>query len=149
MEGFLSFLNSYSVMITIAGVMIIAFARSIIRIFKMGVTFKTELATKEELKEFEAEMRKDMRGYCIQIQTAVTDAALRVIQEKLKDIEGTKKAAEDMRVMKAQMEAEMKTTLEKYEEIKGLADNVRTLSNKVQRLEYTSGASNTMDRRKE
>ena len=147
MDGFLEFLNSYSVMITIAGIMIIAFARSIIRIFRMGVTFKTELATKDEMREFEAEMRRDMRGYCIQIQKVVTDAAMNVINNKLKDIEDVKHAAEDMRVMKAQIEAEIKVALEKYDEMKAVSDNVRVLTNKVQRLEY--GADNRNDRRKE
>lgn len=136
MEKILEFMNSYSVTIVIASIMVMAFARSIVKIFKMGATFKADLATKKELREFEDEVRRDMRGYCGQIQKAVTDSCLAVINDKLKDIEETKKIATEMKVMKAQLETEMKNTMEKLDEVKQVSNTVRTLSAQVSRLEY-------------
>lgn len=143
MQTFLDFLNSYSVMIMLAGIVIIAFAKSIIKIYKIGATDKAHQVTRDELTSFENQMRTDMRGYTGQIQKVVLEACLKVIDAKLKDIEDIKSASVDMKVMKAEMEAEIKTALEKYDEMKSVADSVRTLGNKVSRLEYNSENSNT------
>lgn len=67
MEFITNFLNSPSLAITIAGIMIIAFAKSIIRIFRMGVQYKADLVTRQEQQRFEEEVRRDMRGYASQI----------------------------------------------------------------------------------
>lgn len=143
MDAFLDLLNSYSVIIMLAGVIIIAFAKAIIKIYKMGVTDKAHQVTREELIDFENQMRTDMRGYTGQIQKVVLEACLKVIDSKLKDIEDVKDAAVDMKVMKAEIEAEIKSTLEKYDEIKSVSDSVRSLGNKVSRLEYNNENSTT------
>ena len=59
--------------------------------------------------------RRDMRGYCGQIQKAVTDSCLAVINDKLKDIEEAKKTAVDMQIMKTQLETEMKNAEYNYQ----------------------------------
>ena len=69
------------------------------------------------LREVEDEVRRDMRGYCGQIQKAVTDSCLAVINDKLKDIEEVKKTAIDMRIMKTQLETEMKNAMEKIDAV--------------------------------
>lgn len=143
MEQILKFLNSYSVMIMIAGVVIIAFAKAIIKIYKMGATDKAHQVTRSELTDFENQMRTDMRSYTGQIQKVVLEACLKVIDAKLKDIDEVKGTAVDMKVMKAELEAEIKTTMEKYDEIKSVSDSVRSLGNKVSRLEYNDATSNT------
>lgn len=142
MEKVLEFMNSYSVTIVIASIMVMAFARSIVKIFKMGAMFKADLATKKELREFEDEVRRDMRGYCGQIQKAVTDSCLAVINDKLKDIEEAKKTAIDMRIMKTQLETEMKNAMEKIDEVKQVSNTVRSLSAQVSRLEYNKDNQN-------
>ena len=114
----------------------------------MGVNFKSNLASHKELIEFESEIKKDMRGYAVQIQKSVMDACLKVIEAKLSNIEEIQKTAVDIKVMKTELESEMKHTMEKYDEIKSVADSVRTLSNKVQRLEFNSETKN-MTRRTE
>jgi len=140
-----SFANSLT--ITIAGIMVIAFAKSIVKIFRMGATFKADLASKKELLDFEAEIRKDMRGYAIQIQKSVTDAAMTVINNKLKDIDDVKDIAADMKIMRNQLETEIKSATEKYTDMKSIGDTVRSLKNSVSRLEYNK--DNMSDRRKE
>lgn len=147
MENFINLLSSYSVVIVVATIMIIAFAKCITRIFRMGATFKADLASKKELLDFEAEIRKDMRGYAIQIQKSVTDAAMTVINNKLKDIDDVKDIATDMKVMKSQLESEIKNATEKYDDMKSIGDSVRSLKNSVTRLEYNK--DNTFDRRTE
>ena len=42
--------NQVAIIITISTLMMTLFARTIIKVFRLGVTFKTHLATKEELE---------------------------------------------------------------------------------------------------
>ena len=149
-DQILNLLSSTSVVIFIAGIMVIAFARSIIRIFRMGAQWKTEFATRQEQREFEAEIRKDMRNYAVQIQKAVTDAVMVVIEQNMKDIESSKEIYTEMQVMKAELEVEMKNALEKVDTIKATEDSVRALKNRVDRLEFRDSNSNSVstDRRK-
>lgn len=149
MEGILSLLNSYSVVILIGTIMVIAFAKCIIKIFRMGVTFKTDVVTRDELNDFEESIRKDMRGYTVQIQKIVTDASLTVINNKLKDVDALKNTAVDMKVMKAELEAEIKATMQKCNELSSLGTEVKQLSNRVQRLEYNNTQFTSNDRRSE
>lgn len=146
MDKFIEILNSSTVLTAVVSLLVIAFAKTIISIFRLGVTFKSNLASRSELREFEAEMRKDMRGYATQIQKSVTDACMRVIDAKLKDVEGVQETAAEIKVLKAELEAEIKHALEKYDEIKSIGDSVRSLSNKVTRMEYKDSTSNTARR---
>ena len=146
MDKFIEILNSSTVLTAVVSLLVIAFAKTIISIFRLGVTFKSNLASRSELREFEAEMRKDMRGYATQIQKSVTDACMRVIDAKLKDVEGVQETAAEIKVLKAELEVEIKHALEKYDEIKSIGDSVRSLSNKVTRMEYKDSTSNTARR---
>ena len=129
--------------------MIIAFAKSIIRIFRMGVQYKADLVTRQEQQRFEEEVRRDMRGYASQIQKSVMESIMNVISARMKDIEAANKAAVDMQIMKAEMDAELKKMDEKYEEMKQMTDTIRTLNNKVQRLEYGAQQQQSTVRRTE
>lgn len=136
MNLFIEFLNSNTVLTTVVGILIVAFAKAIIKIFQMGVYFKADLASKQELRQFENEMRRDMRSYCIQIQKTVTEAVMIIINNKLKDIEESREVATEMRVLRAEIEAELRNVIERSEEVRSAADTVRTLSNKVAHIEY-------------
>ena len=108
MDAFLGLLNSYSIIIPIATVMIIAFTKAIIKIFNMGIMFKSNTVTRDELKEFEDSIRQDMRGYAVQIQKLVTTSSLTVINDRLKEVDEVKKSATEMKIMKTELQAEMK-----------------------------------------
>lgn len=151
MEVILNLLNSYSVILVIATIMITAFAKCITRIFRMGVTFKADLATKTDQREFEEEIRRDMRGYAVQIQKSVSDSLMTVLNNRLKDIEEAKQAATDIKITKAAIDLQIKTINEKTDNIKEVSDAVRSLSNRVQRLEYnnTTNIIQKTDRRSE
>ena len=136
MNTIIELLNSSTVLTTVVGLLVVAFAKSIVKIFQMGVYFKAELASKQELRDFENEMRRDMRSYCIQIQKTVTEAAMTIINNKLKDIEDSRNVAIEMRVLKAELDAELKNVIERSEEVRASADTLRTLANKVSHLEY-------------
>lgn len=138
MDKFLEFLNNTSVIITIATLLIIAFSKTIIKIFNMGVTFKSNLASKKDLKEFESEIRKDLRGYVVQIQKAATDACMRVIEAKLQNVENLQESAKNIELMKTELEMEIKHTLEKFDDVKSMSDSLRSLTNKVSRLEHAN-----------
>lgn len=146
MDKLLEFLNSTSVIITVITLLIIGFSKAIISIFRMGVTFKSNLATKAELTAFESEIRKDMRGYATQIQKSVTDACMRVIDAKLKDVEDVQETATEIKMLKVELEAEIKHALAQYDEIKSVGDSLRTLNNKVTRMEYKDNTANTARR---
>lgn len=148
MENLIKILNSSTIVTGVVGIIVIAFARSIIKIFRMGVTWRTELATQKELREFEADVRKDMRAYCVQIQELVLKSAMNVINNKLKDIDDAKNALTEIKVLKAEFDAQMKAMDEKYEEIRTVGNTVRTLTNKVSRIEYNAD-SKTSERRSE
>ena len=136
MNTFIELLNSSTVLTATVGILITAFAKAIIKIFQMGVYFKAELASKQELRDFENSMRKDMRSYCIQIQKTVTDAVMVIINNKLKDIDDSREIASEMKVLRAEIEAELKNVIERSEEVRGTADTIRTMANKVSHLEY-------------
>ena len=138
MDAIFNLLNSYSVILVIATIMITAFARCITKIFRMGVDFKSDLATRTEQREFEEEMRRDMRGYASQIQKSVSESLMLVLNNKLKDIDAAKTAAEDIKITKAQIDLQVKTLQEKTDSVKAVADEVRNLNNRVQRLEYNN-----------
>lgn len=148
MDKFLDFLNSWSVLAVIIGLVMIGFSKAIISIFRMGVTFKSNLASKKELNDFEAEIRADMRGYTAQIQKAVTDVCVRIINEKLKGIDTVQSSVEEIKILKAEIEVEIKHAMEKFDEVKGVGDSVRALGNKVSRIEYQTSNS-TGERRTE
>ena len=147
-----NFLGNPSGMIIVATVMVIAFARCITKIFRMGVDFKSDLATKSDQREFEEEIRRDMRGYASQIQKSVTESVMLVMNNRLKDIEDAKKAADEIRITKAEIDLQLKNLNEKTDSLKSVADEVRVLSNKMQRLEYSQTTGNLIakqDRRSE
>ena len=148
MDKILNFIESPSILITIVSLLIIAFAKTIISIFRMGVTFKSNLATKKELKDFETEIRKDIRMSVASMQKTVTDACMRIIDSKLADVEEIQQAAVDIKVLKAELEAEIKHIMEEYNEIKSIGDTVRKLSNTVSRMQYKTDTANN-DRRTE
>ena len=143
MDKVLDFLNSWSVLAVVIGLVMIGFSKAIISIFRMGVTFKSDLASKKELKDFETEIRADMRGYTTQIQKAVTDVCVRIINEKLKDVEDVQSSVEEMKILKAELEVEIKHALERVDEVKGVGDSVRALGNKVSRMEYKASNATT------
>lgn len=146
MDKILDFLNSWSVIAVVIGLVFIGFSKAVISIFRMGVTYKSNLASRSELREFEADMRKDMRSYATQIQKSVTDACMRVIDAKLRDVENVQETATEIKLLKNELELEIKHALEKYDEIKSVGDSVRALSNKVTRMEYKDSTSNTARR---
>ena len=57
-------------------------------------------------------------------------------------VEEAKKTAIDMRIMKTQLETEMKNAMEKIDEVKQVSNTVRSLSAQVSRLEYNKDNQN-------
>lgn len=152
MEFIFTLLENTSIMIIVATVMVIAFARSITKIFTMGVTFKSDIVTRKEQREFEEEMRRDMRSYAAQIQKSVSESLMLVLNNKLKDIDDAKDAADTIRIVKAEIDLQLKNINEKYDNIKAISDEVRNLNTKIQRIEYQNMSNanlNKSDRRSE
>lgn len=153
MDGILNFLSNTSVILTIATILIIAFSRTIIRIFRMGATFTTQLATKQELDDFKKEMKDDMHGYAIGIQKAVMDACMKVIDHRFATIESdlkeSKDAARVMTELKVSLQKDMRQMEKELQNFTDLSNTVRSLNTKVTRLEYSSTEKKPEGRRTE
>lgn len=147
-ESILEILQSPTVITVIIGALVMGFAKTITRIFRMGATFKNNLVSRDELNRFEAEMRKDMRAYATQIQKAVMDATLKVIDNRLREYDNLTETVQEMKVLKVEIENEVEKIMERSKDVAALNDSVRSLSNKVSRLEYSSDTK-TSERRTE
>ena len=149
MNEFFQFLEKFSTAINTAiiGALVIAFAKAIVRIFRMGATFKGDMASKEDLSELRKEVKGDMRAYATNIQKSVLDATMKVIDHRLANIDQFSETATEMKVLKVEIEGEVKRAIESADENKALGDTVRSLTNRVTRLEYGDG--NKTERRTE
>jgi methyl-accepting chemotaxis protein len=123
------------------------FARSIILIFRYGVFFKAELASKQDLTDFKKEMKEEFKGYKEELFKAVMTTANNTINDKTKSIDTIAKTAQDLAATEAVLEEKIKNMTEKIDEVKSLADNVTSLNNRMNRIEY--GDNNQGVRRKE
>jgi hypothetical protein len=146
-EWFTALLTSPAFWITMGSVAFTIFMRSTITIFRMGATFKTEFATKSEQKEFEKQIIKDLREYKDELLKVTMSASMEMIKEKLRDVDVIAQTAQDMKSTEARLEIQIKSAMEKVEEVRGMSDNLRSLNAKVERLEY--GQSNSDIRRRE
>lgn len=123
------------------------FAKTIINIFRLGTYFRAQYATKEDQRNFEKEVKIDLRDYKDELLRVVMAAANEMIREKFKNLDQINETAKRVEITEKELELKIKTALEKVDEIKGMADTVRSLSAKVDRLQY---GQNTNDiRRKE
>ena len=132
----LSLLGSAPVIITIGTIALSIFVKTIIGIFRLGATFKTELVTKKEQREFENEMREDIKGYKLELQKSVMDACLKIVERELKPLENIKETEKRMDQIKTALDIQIKDILSKYDDVKEVADSVHSLALKVTRLEY-------------
>lgn len=147
MDTIINLLNNPSVISLVIGFLIMGFAKSIIKIFNMGVMFKTNLATKKEQKDFEERIRQDLVNYKEEIQRTVLSICLRTIERELRNVDAINNTANELKVSAESVKAKMEDLDAKYDEFKEVATKVRTLSDKVQRLEF--GRDTTIGRRSE
>jgi uncharacterized protein YPO0396 len=147
MEWLTNLINNQAFLFTMATLAFTIFMRATISIFRMGATFKTEFATKKEQKEFEKQVISDLRDYKDELLKVVMAGAMEVIREKLKDIDTIQQTAADMKATETKLEIQLKSAMEKVDEVRGMSDNLRSLNAKVDRLQY--GQDNAEIRRKE
>jgi methyl-accepting chemotaxis protein len=147
MDTLINLLNNPSVISLVIGFLIMGFAKSIIKIFNMGVMFKTNLATKKEQKDFEERIRQDLVNYKEEIQRTVLSICLRTIERVLRNVDAINNTANELKVSSESIKSQMEDLDAKYDEFKEVATKVRTLSDKVQRLEF--GRDTTIGRRSE
>ena len=131
---------------TVASLGFTIFIKSIISIFRLGLTFgQTELIKGQ--KEFEKRIITDLRDYKDELLKVTMAAAMQTINEKLKNIDTIEKTANEMKSTEAKLEVQIKSAMEKVDEVRGMADNLRSLNAKVDRLQY--GQDNQDVRRRE
>ena len=72
---------------------------------------------------------------------------MNVVEREMKPMDDIKETADNMKIVKAQVDSSLKNIEEKYDEIKQIGDTVRVLNVKVNRLEY--GKETASERRTE
>jgi hypothetical protein len=147
MDWLTNLINNQAFLFTMATLAFTIFMRATISIFRMGATFKVQFATKNEQKEFEKQVISDLRDYKDELLKVVMAGAMEVIREKLKDIDTIQETANTMKATEARLEVQIKSAMEKVDEVRGMSDNLRSLNAKVDRLQY--GQDNADIRRKE
>jgi methyl-accepting chemotaxis protein len=138
-----------AIAIAVASVLFTLFAKSIFTIVQKSMAMKDQMATKKEQREFEDSIRDELRSYKQELQDAVLNACMKVIDDRLKDIKDIQTTASSMTATKAIIEVELKQVMEKYDEIKNISDYVRNLGNDVNQLKYGKNASVISERRSE
>ena len=123
------------------------FSKTIIKIFRMGVTFKTKLVTKDEQTKFEESVRNDMRSYRDEIQRNILTTCMNTVDRELASIKDMKELAAEMKTAAEVQRVQMQQFEEKFNEIKSVGDVVRQLTTRMDRLEY--GADTAARRRTE
>jgi hypothetical protein len=132
--------------LTVATLAFTIFVRSIVSIFQLGLNFgKGELIKGQ--KEFEKQIISDLRDYKDELLKVTMAAAMQTINEKLKNIDSIERTAQEMKATEAKLEVQIKGAMEKVDEVRGMADNLRSLNAKVDRLQY--GQDNQDVRRRE
>ena len=135
--------------IAVATMIFTIFTKTVIGIYQAGVKFRSTFVTKEEQTTFEREIIRDMREYKQELLDVLMAAAMETIREKLKDVDSLRETAINMQGIEAAVRVQVKSVMEKYENLQSLEDNVRALNSKVERLEYGNDGTNPAYRRKE
>ena len=142
----LGLLANPAVIIAIATLMFTIFAKAIIGIFKLGIYFSEKELAQKQIK-FEKQMIDDMRSYKEELLRVILAAAMSSINDKLKDVDTISKTASEMKATEAKLEVQLKNAMEKVDEVRSMSDTVRSLSARVDRMQY---GQDTQDvRRKE
>jgi hypothetical protein len=135
-DGALSNSALIAIAIAVASVMFTIFAKTVITIFRMGVLFRADFATKRDQLKFEQEIREDIKSYKDEVLKVVMSAAMEMIREKLKEIKDIKDIAQTVKLIEKELQIKMQTIMERVDETKSLGDNIKALNAKVDRLTY-------------
>lgn len=141
-----SFFELPSVVITIIILALTLFSRMIVKIFNMGVAFKSNYMTKKEGQDFENQMMTRMNDMESKIRDDVLKMCLVEIGRYQKNIDSIKQTADNMSSMQNVMDIKMKSLDDKYNDITSVVNEVKTMRQQIQSLQY--GTSNDTIRRK-
>lgn len=127
--------NSGMIFTILLTVVLTLFSKMVIKIFRYGVNYSNELASKSDFESFKREIRLDMRAYKDEVVKSIMNTCMKLIEERLKDIDNVRNAASDLKVFQAEIKAQLKAMNAQYDELKSYSDNLRALNAKVSRLE--------------
>lgn len=133
--------------IAIITICLTVFSRMVIKIFRFGATFKTELVTKDEQKAFEESIRKELRSWRDELQRNILETCLRTIEKELQSVSEIKEISQEMKTNMEVEKERMKVINESLTDVKSLADTIRQMNSRLNRLEY--GDTNSTARRTE
>lgn len=145
--------NSASILTICITLILTIFGKMILSIYKAGLMHSKELMSREEhmkeMNNFKAEVRADMRAYKTELTEVMMQTSVKIINEKLKDMDQIKAVAIDMKAVEARMNEQVKTIDEKYAEFRSVSDNMRSMNARIESLSSNMGNQNTQTRRKD
>lgn len=141
MEWLNELLSSTPVVTFIYTLCLTMFGRLVIKVYNWGKMDKKGLVTKQEFKEFEKNMRSDMREYRQEIQDVVMQTCLREVDKSTKEIKEFRRTAEEMKVQSKVSEERMKSYDEKMGRLDNIEEEQRYMNSKIKRMTTTEQSS--------
>lgn len=106
-----------------------------LKIWRSAQIFRKEVVSVQDLNEFKAKMRSDMRYYKEEITDVVIKAAYKSIEDKLDVINDFKNSFIELEKLKVEIKYEFDKIKEQMSKVDVVSDNMKSLQNKVTRLD--------------
>lgn len=141
-----------AVIVFVMGFVFKAISKTVIFIYNKGRLDTKHLATKQEMEMFKSEVREDLRHY----KAELTDILIRQMNDKvndrLEDITEIKKLRKEIEEELLKLDLERDQFNKYVERIDEMAEMLRTINNKLERLEneqrVLTGSSSGITRRR-
>jgi hypothetical protein len=105
------------------------------KMINMAMVFRKDVVSREDLAEFKKSVRADLRYYKEEISDIVIKSTFKIIDEKLEVLDDFKKSFIDIEKLKIEIQNDMKKIRVSLESIDVLKDNMKSLQNKITRMD--------------
>lgn len=131
-----SIMNNQAVIVFVVGIAATIFYRTAIKIFRFGVSYKSNFATVEQQKEFESSVKEDMRNTRTELQETLLKSCMRVIERETAPLKELKQIQDDVKTTKTALDLQLKNINEKYNDLRKTTDSIRDLEKRVDIIQY-------------
>lgn len=131
-----SILNNTTVIVTTISIAASILCKVAIKIFRFGVNYKSNFASVEQQKDFESEVKEELRAAKSEIQENVLKSTMRVIERETAPLKELRSIQEDVKATKLNIDMQLKNVDSKYEDLRKTSDSVRDLEKRMNTLQY-------------
>lgn len=107
-----------------------------IKIFNIGVNYKSNFASVKQQKEFESSIREELRSAKSEIQESVLKSSIRIIERETAPLKELKSIQDEVKNTKISIDMQLKSVGERYEDLRKTADTVRELEKRINNIQY-------------